>query len=130
MYSLRLRSVSRWPMCRRDAGNGDARRGQQESLHRAIRFSPSVREGNATSGIQEREQQAQGDVANYHYADNLKITYRHALRCVVSMIPHYYDGARIVRIVGEDEQSEVVPINQQFEKKIPRPAGSIRSCTT
>jgi hypothetical protein len=79
--------------------------------------------GNATSGIQEREQQAQGDVANYHYADNLKITYRHALRCVVSMIPHYYDGARIVRIVGEDEQSEVVPINQQFEKKNPKTGG-------
>lgn len=76
--------------------------------------------GTATSGIQEREQQQQGDVANYHYADNEKITYRHALRCIISMLPHYYDGARTVRILGEDETSEVVPINQPFEKKNPK----------
>ncbi len=74
--------------------------------------------GTATSGIQEREQQAQGDIANYHYADNLKITYQHTLRCIVNMIPHYYDGARMVRILGEDEvSSEVVKINQPVEKK-------------
>lgn len=71
--------------------------------------------GNATSGVQEREQNLQGDMANYHYADNLKITYRHALRCIVDMIPHYYDAARTVRILGEDETSEVVKINQPIE---------------
>lgn len=76
--------------------------------------------GTATSGIQEREQQQQGDIANYHYADNEKITYRHALRCIISMLPYYYDGARTVRILGEDETSEVVKINQPIEKKNPK----------
>jgi hypothetical protein len=82
--------------------------------------------GSATSGIQEREQQAQGDIANYHYADNLKISYRHALRCIVSMIPHYYDGARIVRMLGDDEESEVVPINQPYQRKNPK-SGAIET---
>ncbi len=73
--------------------------------------------GTATSGIQEREQQAQGDIANYHYADNLKITYLHTLRCIVDMIPHYYDGARMVRMLGEDESTtEVVKVNQPIER--------------
>lgn len=76
--------------------------------------------GTATSGVQEREQQQQGDIANYHYADNEKITYRHALRCIISMLPHYYDGARTIRILGEDETSEVVTINQPFERPNPK----------
>lgn len=76
--------------------------------------------GTASSGIQEREQQQQGDVANYHYADNCKITYKHALRCIVAMIPHYYDAARAVRILGEDETSEVVQVNQPFEQTNPK----------
>lgn len=76
--------------------------------------------GSATSGIQEREQQQQGDIANYHYADNLKITYKHALRCVVDMLPSYYDGARTARILGEDDESEVVKINQPFTRQNPK----------
>lgn len=76
--------------------------------------------GSATSGIQEREQQQQGDVANYHFADNLKITYRHTLRCIVNMIPHYYDGARTVRMLGEDEDVSSVKINQEIEQKNPK----------
>lgn len=84
-------------------------------------FDSSLGEkGSATSGIQEREQQQQGDVANYHYADNLKIVYKHTLRCIVDMLPHYYDAARTVRILGEDEASEVVKINQPFERKNPK----------
>lgn len=76
--------------------------------------------GSASSGIQEREQQQQGDMANMHYSDNLKTTYRHALRCLVSMLPHYYDAARTVRILGEDETSEVVQINQPIERQNPK----------
>lgn len=76
--------------------------------------------GNATSGIQEREQQHQGDVANFHYTDNLNITVRHAGRCLLSMLPHYYDGARVIRMMGEDETAEPVQINQPFERTNPK----------
>jgi hypothetical protein len=67
--------------------------------------------GNARSGIQERQQQRQGDVANFHFSDNLARTVRHAGRCLVSMIPHYYDATRIVRIMGEDGKIKHTKIN-------------------
>lgn len=58
--------------------------------------------GNATSGKQEIAQQKQGNVANFHYTDNFFRTLRHAARCVINMIPHYYDAERLVRCRGED----------------------------
>lgn len=76
--------------------------------------------GSATSGIQEREQQHQGDVANFHYTDNLNITVRHVGRCLLSMIPNYYDAARTVRILGEDDTAKQVKINQPFDKVNPK----------
>jgi DNA-binding protein YbaB len=74
--------------------------------------------GNATSGIQERAQQLQGDTANFHYQDNSQITYRHAIRCVVDMIPKVYDGARIVQIMGEDEKISSAAINGYLEDAV------------
>jgi len=73
--------------------------------------------GTATSGIQEREQQAQGDISNFHYADNLNKSVCHAGRCIIDMIPHYYDTPRVVRILGEDQTAKAVPVNQPYEKK-------------
>lgn len=68
--------------------------------------------GNARSGVQERSQQRQGDMANFHFADNLNRTVRHAARCLVKMLQGYYDGARIVRIMGEDGTIKPQAINQ------------------
>jgi zinc/manganese transport system permease protein len=51
-------------------------------------------------------------MANYHYMDGLLRTLRHAGRCLVNMIPHYYNKERTVRILGEDDSAEHVTINQ------------------
>jgi hypothetical protein len=67
--------------------------------------------GNATSGIQERAQQRQGDVANFHYTDNLNRTVKHVGRCILAMFPHYYDAERTVQIMGEDNKISSVEIN-------------------
>lgn len=74
--------------------------------------------GTATSGIQERAQQLQGDTANYHYQDNSQITYRHAIRCLIDMVPKIYDGARIVKLMGEDEQITSKAINGEDEEAV------------
>ena len=71
--------------------------------------------GSATSGKQELAQQREGDTAQYHYADNLKITMRHAGRCLLWMIPRIYDTPRAVRILGEDETPQHVKVNQPYE---------------
>lgn len=82
--------------------------------------------GSATSGRQELAQQREGDMANYHYADGLLRTLRHAGRCVVNMIPHYYDTQRVVRVLGEDDTAEYATINQPNTKQEPDENGVIR----
>ncbi len=68
--------------------------------------------GNARSGTQERSQQRQGDMANFHFSDNLNRTVRHVGRCIISMLPGYYDAPRIVRIMGEDDSIKPAQVNQ------------------
>lgn len=68
--------------------------------------------GNATSGIQERSQQRQGDTANFHYTDNLNRSIRHCGRCIVDMIPHYYDAPRVARVMQEDGTVKSTDVNQ------------------
>jgi len=71
--------------------------------------------GTATSGKQELAQQREGDTAQFHYQDNANITLRHAGRCLLWMIPRYYDTPRAIRILGEDEKPGSAKINQEFE---------------
>lgn len=71
--------------------------------------------GNATSGKQEIAQQRQGNVANFHFTDNLTRTLRHAGKCVINMIPHYYDAERLVRTRGEDGTVKSAYINKMDE---------------
>ena len=73
--------------------------------------------GNAQSGVQERAQQQQGDMANFHYLDGLLRTIRHCGRCLMSMIPHYYDKQRIVRVLGEDDEASYEEINVQQQQQ-------------
>lgn len=67
--------------------------------------------GNATSGKQELAQQREGDMANFHYMDGLLRTIRHAGRCIVDMLPYYYDTPRAVRILGPDDSADFAQIN-------------------
>jgi hypothetical protein len=77
--------------------------------------------GNATSGVQEAQQQRQGDVANFHFIDNLHRSIRHCGRCLVDMIPHYYDAARVVEIMRENGEIESKPINQPATNEAGQP---------
>lgn len=70
--------------------------------------------GNATSGKQELAQQRQGNISNFHYEDNLTRTRRHAGRCIINMIPHYYDTERVVQIMREDGDISPVTINKKM----------------
>jgi hypothetical protein len=67
---------------------------------------------NETSGRAILARQREGDTANFHYTDNLSRAMRHAGRIILSMIPFVYDTARVVRIVGLDDEHSTVSINQ------------------
>ena len=68
--------------------------------------------GNATSGKQELAQQKQGNVANFHYTDNLHLTLKHAGKVLIYMVPKYYDAQRIVQTRGEDNTAAHATINK------------------
>jgi hypothetical protein len=66
---------------------------------------------NETSGIAIKRREAQGDTANFHYADNLARSLEHHGRILIDLIPKIYDNQRIVRVLNEDETEHFVPIN-------------------
>lgn len=68
-------------------------------------------QSNETSGKAIMARQRQGNQANYHFLDNFKRSYEHMGRVILSMIPHYYDTARVVRITQENGEEKAVLIN-------------------
>ena len=70
---------------------------------------------NEQSGRAILARQAEGDVANFHYIDNLSRSIRYLGVILVDLIPKIYDAERVVRILHEDGESELVQINQHFE---------------
>lgn len=68
---------------------------------------------NETSGVAIGRRQAESDVANYHFVDNLEYSLTHAGRILIDLIPKIYDNERVLRILGDQPgQEEFVKINQ------------------
>lgn len=66
---------------------------------------------NEKSGKAIVARQREGDMANFHFHDNLARAIRHAGRILVNLIPKVYDSARTVRVLGQDGTAEMVQIN-------------------
>lgn len=69
-------------------------------------------QSNEKSGVAIDRRQVQGDTANYHYGDNLQRSLEYCGRVLIDLIPRIYDNERVVRILGDDEAEEFVPINR------------------
>lgn len=69
-------------------------------------------QGNETSGRAILARQKEGDVANFHLVDNLSRAMKHLGRIVLQLIPKVYDSARVIRIIGTDQEQKTVRINQ------------------
>lgn len=67
---------------------------------------------NETSGKAIMARQREGDVATFHFVDNLTRAIRHGGRVLLDLIPHVYTGQRIVRILGQDKKPQNVPLGQ------------------
>jgi hypothetical protein len=80
-------------------------------------FNASIGEkSNETSGKAILARQNEGDNATFHFMDNLQTSIRHVGRILVDVIPKIYSGARILRIIGEDDKRQTVPVNQAAMK--------------
>lgn len=72
---------------------------------------------NETSGIAIRQRQRQGDVATFHFIDNLSRAIRQAGRVIVDLIPKVFNTARVARILGEDMTPETVQLAPQADQQ-------------
>lgn len=68
---------------------------------------------NETSGRAIMARQREGDVATFHFQDNLVRAIKHTGKILVDLIPHVYNEERVVRVLGDDGTAQTVAINQK-----------------
>jgi hypothetical protein len=68
-------------------------------------------QSNETSGVAIGQRVAQGQQSTMHFSDNLEHALDHLGRMLVDLIPKVYDTQRMLRIVGEDDTDQQIPIN-------------------
>jgi hypothetical protein len=66
---------------------------------------------NETSGKAIQARQQEGDVATFHFGDNLTRSVGHVGRILVCAAPEIYDTERVIRIIGEEDDPKEVGIN-------------------
>jgi hypothetical protein len=74
---------------------------------------------NETSGRAIMARQREGDVASLTYYDNGNAAILEAGDVINQLIPQIYDGTRIIRIIGEDESTKLVKINDPMDPASP-----------
>jgi hypothetical protein len=65
------------------------------------------------SGKALQGQQAQIDMSNFHYFDNLTRSIKQTGKIILDLIPKIYDTQRVMRIIGDDGKPDLVTINEQ-----------------
>lgn len=69
------------------------------------------KQGTEVSGVAINARKVEGDVATYHYGDNLVRSLTQVGRILVSAAPVIYDTQRIIDILNEEDEPETVEIN-------------------
>jgi hypothetical protein len=69
------------------------------------------------SGVAIRRLQAQGQMGNFHYADNLARSIRQLGRVMIAVAKAVIDTPRWIQIVRPDETNDMVRLNEQYEDK-------------
>ena len=68
--------------------------------------------GAAISGVALQRRQALSDIGHFQYYDNQTRAISHTGRILLSLIPYYYSGPRMQRIIGEDGVPTMTNINE------------------
>lgn len=67
------------------------------------------------SGQAIKARQQQSNLSTMHFMDNLVRSFKKGGLVIAELIPKIYDSAREIQIMGEDEESKVIKINQDFQ---------------
>lgn len=71
---------------------------------------------NETSGVAIQRRQQEGDVATFHFGDNLVRSITQVGRILVCAIPEIYDTPRVIRIIGKEDEPKEVGINGKMSE--------------
>lgn len=71
-------------------------------------------EANSGVGIQRLKQQ--GEIATFHFPDNLARALKYEAKVVLDLIPKVYEQQRVVRILGLDGKQEAAMLNPEMEQ--------------
>jgi len=66
---------------------------------------------NEVSGVAINARKVEGDVATFHFADNLRRAITQVGRILVDAIPHIYDTPRILQIITDEQTAKTVGVN-------------------
>lgn len=66
---------------------------------------------NEQSGLAINARKVQGETVTYHFGDNLVISIEQVGRILVGMIPEIDVGPRIVRVIGAEDDTNLVGVN-------------------
>ncbi|MBP7662292.1 MAG: hypothetical protein KA770_00285 [Shewanella sp.] len=72
---------------------------------------------NETSGIAIQSRQKEGDVATFHFGDNLIRSITHVGKIIVCALPEVEDTARVVQTIGLEDEMKPIGINGQVVDK-------------
>lgn len=67
---------------------------------------------NETSGRAINARKVESDTGTFHFIDNQARAIRHTGVILIDLIPHVYNKARIIRVMGIDKKPQNIPINQ------------------
>lgn len=95
------------------AGFAQAEMGSMEDIRNSLgMYNASLgQRSNETSGIAINARKIEGDMATYHFADNLNKSIAQVGRIIVSGLSSIYDAKRSIRIIDEEGNAKMVGIN-------------------
>lgn len=70
---------------------------------------------NETSGVAINSRKSESDTGTFHILDNQARAIRHTGVILIDLIPHFYNKARVIRVMGVDKTPQNVPINQPLQ---------------
>lgn len=90
-----------------------------EDFHRVTGIYPASlgQKSNESSGKAILAREQQGDTGTFVYIDNISLAVAHTGEQLVDLIPRIYDTERVVRVLGENGEHNMVPINKEIVVK-------------
>jgi len=91
----------------------NAMQGAKENIKEAMGlYNASIgNRSNETSGVAINARKVEGDVATFHFSDNLRRSITQVGRILVDAIPNIYDTPRVLQIITEEQNPKLVGVN-------------------